>query len=64
MSCLEHLLMSRMFRRYIECVTVVLFPWVLLSEQEAETMEGSDEDDEAEDLYLHSGAVPSNGHRG
>ncbi len=36
MKCgLERLLMSRMFRRYVECITVVWFPWVLLSEQEA-----------------------------
>ena len=45
MNCLACLLMSRMFRRYIECLIVVWNPWVLLSEQEAETMEGRDEDD-------------------
>ena len=42
MSCLEHLFMSRMFRRYIECLTVVWFPWVLLMEQPAVTMEQDD----------------------
>ena len=39
MTCLERLLMSRMFRRYVECVTVVLFPWVLFLERPAVTME-------------------------
>ena len=45
---LFRLLTSRMFVRYIECLTVVFFPWVLLTEQEAKTMEeleGWDEDD-------------------
>ena len=35
-SWLEKLLMSRMFRRYVECLTVVLCPWVLLLEKDAE----------------------------
>ena len=38
-SCLTRLLMSRVFRRYVECLTVVFFPWVLLTEQEAESPE-------------------------
>ena len=44
-SCLSRLLMSRVFRRYVECLTVVFFPWVLLTEQEPKTMEGWDKDD-------------------
>ncbi len=42
MNCLERLLMSRMFRRYVECLTVVFFPWVLLTEQESEDLETTD----------------------
>ena len=42
-SWLEKILMSSMFRRYVECLVVVLCPWVLLLEQDAE--EGWDEDD-------------------
>ena len=45
MDCLARLLMSRMFRRYVECVIVIWNPWVLLLEQPAVTMQGSDEDD-------------------
>ena len=36
------------YRRWLESVIVVFFPWVLLTEQEAKTMEeleGWDEDD-------------------
>lgn len=43
-GCLERLLMSRLFRRSIECLIVVLFPWVLLTEQEAEDLMGGDDD--------------------
>ena len=45
MTCLERLLMSRMFRRYIECVTVVWFPWVLFLERPAVTMEGTEREE-------------------
>ena len=38
--------MSRMFRRYVECLIVVLCPWVLLLEQDAEEQEGWDEDEQ------------------
>ena len=44
-TCLYRLLTSRMFRRYVECLTVVFFPLILLTEQEPKTMEGWDEDD-------------------
>jgi hypothetical protein len=40
MPCIERLLTSRMFRRYVESWVVVLFPLVLLMEQPAETMDG------------------------
>ncbi len=63
---LESLLMSRMFRRYIECLIVVWAPWVLLLEQPPvtmEDMEGSGED-ETEGLYIHSRPVSGNGQRG
>ncbi len=43
-SCLERLLMSRLFRRYVECLIVVFFPLVLLTEQEAEELMGDDRD--------------------
>ena len=39
-SCLTQLLMSRLFRRYIESLIVVFFPLVLLTEQEAKEVEG------------------------
>ena len=65
MLYLERLLMSRMFRRYIECAIVVWAPWVLLFEQPAATMEeleGREEhDNETQDVYLHSRALPRNG---
>ncbi len=45
MIYLERLLMSRMFRRYVDSAIVFWFPWVLLLEQPAVTMQGSDDDD-------------------
>ena len=41
-TSLERLLMSRLLRRYVECLIVVFFPWVLLTEQEAKAIEGGD----------------------
>jgi hypothetical protein len=35
-TCLERLLLSGLFRRYVECTIVLFFPWVLLTEQPAE----------------------------
>jgi len=35
---IEQLLMSRIFRRYLEAWTIVLMPWVLLSEKDAVTV--------------------------
>lgn len=54
-TCLERLLMSGLFRRYVECLTVVFFPWVLLTEQEAK---GGDWD---VDLRVHSRSLPGQG---
>ncbi|KKK53562.1 hypothetical protein LCGC14_3093520, partial [marine sediment metagenome] len=42
--CLERLLMSRLVRRYVECVIVVWFPWVLLTELPAEELIGGGRD--------------------
>ncbi len=39
---MSELLMSRWFRRYMECFIVVWCPWVLLLEMNAVTMEGLD----------------------
>lgn len=36
---LNNLLVSRWFRRYIDCLIVVWCPWVLLLEMEPKTME-------------------------
>ena len=44
MTCLERLLMSRMFRRYVESAIVFWFPWVLLTEQPAVTIEQMEQD--------------------
>jgi hypothetical protein len=65
-SCLESLLMSRIFRRYVECLIVVWAPWVLLFEQPATTMEDMEGrgEDETEDLHIYSGPVSGNGQRG
>ena len=50
MTCIERLLMSRMFRRYVESVIVFWCPLVLLSEQPAVTMMILEESGEDEDL--------------
>ena len=55
-ACLERLLMSGLFRRYVECLTVVFFPWVLLTEQEEK---GGDWD---VDLRVHSRSLPGQGY--
>jgi len=39
---MSKLLMSRWFRRYVECLIVVWCPWVLLLEMDAKTMEEMD----------------------
>ena len=44
-GCLERLLLSGLFRRYVECVTVLFFPWVLLSELPAEELMGGNRED-------------------
>ena len=54
-SCLERLLMSGLFRRYVECLIVVCAPWVLLTEQKATDMLGGDD---GVDLRLHRRPVP------
>ncbi len=36
---MSELLMSRRFRRYMECLIVVWYPWVLLLEMAPKTME-------------------------
>ncbi len=45
-SLLESLLMSRMFRRYVESAIVFWFPWVLLLEQTPVTMDEVGRNDE------------------
>lgn len=55
MNCLERLLMSGLFRRYIECLTVFFFPWVLLSEQKAGDILGGES---GVDLRLHRRPLP------
>ncbi len=42
-GCLERILLSGLFRRYVECWLVVWFPWVLLTELPAEELIGSEE---------------------
>ena len=54
-GCLERLLMSRLFRRGVECLIVVWFPWVLLTEQESTDVLGGNY---SVDLRLHSRPVP------
>ena len=41
---MSDLLMSRWFRRYVECLIVVWCPWVLLLEMDAKTMEEMKDD--------------------
>ncbi len=55
-GCLERLLLSGLFRRYIECLIVICAPWVLLTEQEAGEIVGG-KDDEV-NLRLHRRSVP------
>ncbi len=54
-GCLERLLMSRLFRRYVECSIVFFFPWVLLLEQEATDVMGGGY---SVDLRLHRRPLP------
>ncbi len=42
-GCIERLLLSDPFRRYVECLIVVWFPWVLLSNLPAGELMGDEE---------------------